>query len=239
MNDSIDFLADASRELVTLGVGFTRHIHDRTIANPDTNLAKAATAFENVSRGTRKAILLAQRLDQPPRRIAARKQIIRAVEDNIQRHAAEDDDEADTLQAELLDRLDTLDLEDEIDSRPVETIITRYPARFRPRPYPRRQPPVEAPHPGGCRRTERTRRRTPPPSPPVAPPPARPIIGRITVISVAALTRHPSRRPGYPNLQPRQTNGFRQDQASCKSRAQITRFAKDDRPLHGVQGQRP
>ena len=122
MSTDTDFLEAATKELITLGVSFTRHIHDRTIAEPGADLAEASKAFERVTRGTRKGILLVRKLTEPPRHVAARKRILREVEDHIQRHA-EDDEEADTLQVELLDRLDTLDLIDDIDSLSVETVI--------------------------------------------------------------------------------------------------------------------
>ncbi len=54
-------------------------------------------------------------------RTAARKRIIRDVEDTIQRKTK--DDEAERLHAELLERLDAPDLDDDIDHRPVAEII--------------------------------------------------------------------------------------------------------------------
>ena len=74
--------------------------------------------------------MLAQRLDKPDparHRTAARKRIIRAVEDLIQR--ADDDgiesdpDSADALHAELHERLDAPDLDADIATRPVPDII--------------------------------------------------------------------------------------------------------------------
>ena len=123
MSIAAEFLEDATTKLITLGVSLAQHIHDRATTEPGTDLAEASKAFERVSRGTRRAILLARKLSEPPRRVAARKQIIRAVEDTIQRDI-EEPDEAETLRAELMDRLDSLDLEEDIGSRPVEAIIT-------------------------------------------------------------------------------------------------------------------
>jgi hypothetical protein len=65
-------------------------------------------------------------LDEPvtdagSNRISARRRIIRAVEDAIQRDAP--DDEADSLHAEFLERLDAPDIEDDIADRPVAEII--------------------------------------------------------------------------------------------------------------------
>ncbi len=56
-------------------------------------------------------------------RLAARKRIIRKVEDVIQREAP-NPSEQETLRAELLDRLDRPDFEDEIAGRPIDEVIT-------------------------------------------------------------------------------------------------------------------
>jgi hypothetical protein len=91
-------------------------------------------ALERIGRTIRRTIILADKLNQPPEvrpapkppsgpdnRTTARKRIIRAVEDTIQRNV--DGDAAERLHAELLDRLDEPDLEDDIATRPVEEII--------------------------------------------------------------------------------------------------------------------
>ena len=86
--------------------------------------AKASTAFDGVTRSIRRCAWLAHHLTDQAKtidRVVARKQIIRTVEDTIQRHAEEP--EADTLREELMDRLDTPDLEDEIGNRPIDEII--------------------------------------------------------------------------------------------------------------------
>jgi hypothetical protein len=87
-------------------------------------LAQATLGYDRVCRNIRRNILLTRELAKPIKttdRVAARKRIIREVEDSIQRNA--DEDEAETLHGELLDRLDNLDLDDEIDGRPVKDII--------------------------------------------------------------------------------------------------------------------
>ncbi len=87
-----------------------------------------ATAHERVSRAVRRTIGLARRLNDPAtphspqHRAAARKRIIREVEDAIQRQATRPTD-AECLQSELEDRLDGPDLDDDIDARPVPEII--------------------------------------------------------------------------------------------------------------------
>ena len=156
----LGLLEQAATKLVTLGISMTEHIHDCTTTQPGTDLAEGSKAFERVSRGTRLSILLACKLAEPLRRVAARKQIIRAVEDTIQRRA-EDDDEAETLEVELLDRLDTLDLEDELGSRPVQDIITDILRDFGLAHVPGTHP-LEAPHPRRRRGTPRPCRRPAP-----------------------------------------------------------------------------
>jgi uncharacterized membrane protein YccC len=95
--------------------------------------------YERITRAVRRTVMLAQKLHEPSKappkappkapseahvsndRIAARKRIIRDVEDTIQRTTK--DDEAERLHAELLERLDAPDLNDDIAHRPVAEII--------------------------------------------------------------------------------------------------------------------
>jgi hypothetical protein len=100
-------------------------------------------AYDRVTRAIRRNVILLHKLpelackapglackaNEPPKsrpkqpdRIAARKRIIRDVEDTIQRTTKGDD--AERLHAELIDRLDSPDLDDEIGDRPVAEIIT-------------------------------------------------------------------------------------------------------------------
>jgi len=88
-------------------------------------VATASKCYDRVTRAIRLSVMLIRKLAEPAKttdRVAARKRIIREVEDNIQRHAAYPEDER--LHEELLERLDTPDLEDEIGNRPIEDIIT-------------------------------------------------------------------------------------------------------------------
>lgn len=106
-------------------------------------LITLTTAFDGIARTIRRSIALAGTLDRPRlptrnpahARTAARQRIIREVEDAIQRasHAAEHawpEDGSDTtvsaadLQAELRERLDAPDLDDDLTTRPVAEIIT-------------------------------------------------------------------------------------------------------------------
>ena len=92
-------------------------------------------AFDRIGRTIRRTILLAKKLpslgNEPGRphgsenltlrRIADRKRIIRQVEDVVQRNAAPH--ELESLQAEFRERLDSPDLEDDIDHRPIQDIV--------------------------------------------------------------------------------------------------------------------
>ena len=98
-------------------------------------LIRTAAAFDQIARAVRRCVALAHSIEAPHplapdpashtgrHRTTARKRILRAVEDAIQRPPDTDLDDPDTLHAELLDRLDAPDLDDDIASRPVEDII--------------------------------------------------------------------------------------------------------------------
>ena len=108
------------------------------VAAPDPTPA-FAIAFDRVARTLRRTIALARKLSDPAqpspaeraaadahaRRRAARKQIIREVEDTIHReaHGPEAEAQAESLHAELYERLDTLDLDDDIDTLPIAEIV--------------------------------------------------------------------------------------------------------------------
>ncbi len=115
-------------------------------------LVSIAAAFDRIARAVRRSIALARSLADPvppardptQHRAAARKRILREVEDAIQRtapasgqtapsHAAPDgsdadapgaNDSAEALTAELHDRLDAPDLDEDISRRPIAEIIT-------------------------------------------------------------------------------------------------------------------
>ncbi len=159
-------------DLIDMGAGFARLLHQQATAQaqaapqdpgtqpapaPDT-LTGIAAAFDRTARAVRRSIALARSLADPippasdpaQHRAAARKRILREVEDAIQRtapasghgasgHAASghaapcgsgadaadaDDDSAEALTAELHDRLDAPDLDYDISHRPVADIIT-------------------------------------------------------------------------------------------------------------------
>ena len=97
---------------------------------PATTLVALAGAFDCISRTVRRCIALAEHLARPPApnrdparsRTAARKRILREVEDTIHRTAHEGD-RAESLQAELRDRLDAPDLDWDLATRPIPDII--------------------------------------------------------------------------------------------------------------------
>jgi hypothetical protein len=137
------------RDLVDMATDIARMIHAQitcqqqaaTAALPPTTkpandqFPDPTLAFDRISRTIRRTILLAKKLpslgselghaqkpeDPTLRRIADRKRIIRQVEDVIQRNAKPQD--LDSLQTELRERLDSPDLEDDIDHRPIQDIV--------------------------------------------------------------------------------------------------------------------
>ena len=161
-------------DLITMGTDLARALHRQALIQaeveqaavpphpapgapwepPATTLVTLTAAFDRIARAVRRCIALARSLDQPVKatpdpalhRTAARKRIIREVEDSIHR-AAHEGDRADALQTELRHRLDTPDLEDDLTTRPIPDIIaeiTRDLGLATPpggaRPWPRRTP---------------------------------------------------------------------------------------------------
>ena len=115
-------------ELIDMGADIARMVHREAGAKQaDLDVGEVTVAFDRIARAVRRTVILARRLDDPmpaaagPGRTDARKRIIRAVEDQIQLRSGDLD--ADSLHAELLDRLDSPDLDDEIGRRPVDEII--------------------------------------------------------------------------------------------------------------------
>ena len=115
--------------LIALGTTLAQHIVAEATSptTPQTpeHLQAQSLAFDRVTRAVRRTILLAQKISQTPTkpnaRTAARKRILRKVEDRIQSEAT--GPEAEALTAELHERLDTPDLEDDLESRPIQDII--------------------------------------------------------------------------------------------------------------------
>ena len=112
-----------------------RHATDAQPVPASDALISLAAAFDRIARAVRRSIMLARSLAEPVQpardpaqaRTAARRRIIREVEDAIQRTGASTSDGrdgAETLQAELRDRLDAPDLDDDISTRPAAEIIS-------------------------------------------------------------------------------------------------------------------
>ena len=110
--------------------------HARQHAAPPPDLTAATLSFERMARTLRRTIAFARHIAQPPRstaqrtapwpahapaRTAARKRVIRGVEDAIQ-HGAESDGHAERLYEEFRERLDSPEFEHELD-RPAGELI--------------------------------------------------------------------------------------------------------------------
>ncbi len=104
-----------------------RELDPQTVPSSPASKSDLVDAYERITRSARKSIMLYQKLFEPPKkpvarhRIAARKKIIRDVEDAIHRNAPPG--EAERLHAELLERLDRPELEYEIAERPIADIV--------------------------------------------------------------------------------------------------------------------
>ncbi len=148
LNDLITMGADLARFLHgQAAVHTAQQAVPHPAPAPDV-LIPLTLAFDRIARSVRRSILLARSLARPvppapdpaqaaaQARAAARRQVIRAVEDAIQRTSRTRDgvsssqdgrsdgqDSAETLQAELRERLDAPDLDDDICLRPAADII--------------------------------------------------------------------------------------------------------------------
>ncbi len=136
--------------LIDIGAGLANFLHQQAAAQAQsphqapathpapppapapTTLTTITAAFDDTSRSVRRCIALARSLTQPAplpnhsaqHRAAARQRILREVEDTIQRTNNPGSDHAESLQAELHDRLDAPDLDDDLTTRPITEIIT-------------------------------------------------------------------------------------------------------------------
>ena len=116
--------ADVLNDLIDIGHEFARMALSQAKAGA-IPLLPATMAYDRLTRSIRRSMWLIHKLAEPAKtvdRFAARKQIIRVVEDKIQRHV-DDEEEAETLREELMERLDASDLEDEIRGRKLDDII--------------------------------------------------------------------------------------------------------------------
>ena len=115
--------AAALDELVVLGMNLARAVAAEGMADPT---PANAAAFDGLARTVRRTIHLARRLAETPppdrRRAQARARILREVEDAATRTPAAELPER--LRAELDERIDDPNLDTDIDTRPIEDIVT-------------------------------------------------------------------------------------------------------------------
>jgi hypothetical protein len=120
-----DYYRAALREMTEIAVDLARMIHSYAKGIPGIDLSEPV---ERLNRNVRRNVMLAEKLGVPPKdpskpdRISARKKIIRDVEDTIQCKAPPGG--AETLRAELLERLESPDIEDDIAKRSIPEIVT-------------------------------------------------------------------------------------------------------------------
>ena len=138
------------RQMMDAGMVFINALSQAAAAHANSGapgpgpLPELAVAFDRVTRSVRRTVALAEHLGKPApaagtptacaptalNRVAARKRILREVEDTIERlprtetgTETDRDTDAAALRAELVERLDSPDLDDDIDTRPVADII--------------------------------------------------------------------------------------------------------------------
>jgi len=142
------FYREILHGLIEVGAELVRHLPQQAAAqaqaqqqDPAPQPAPAASpdavaiAYDRITRAVRRCIALARSLNDPahppkhpaPDRTAARKRILRAVEDTLGRQDYDDSyrvcDPTEALHAELLDRMDAPDLDRDIANRPIDDII--------------------------------------------------------------------------------------------------------------------
>ena len=130
-------------DLIDMGTALARRVHETAMAEttPATTVAEATTAFDRIARSVRRTIALARHIAAHPAptaqaaaqagqqartRTQARAQIIRRVENAILTHGRVEGtkaQDADSLRAELIERLDDPALEFDLQSRPIDDII--------------------------------------------------------------------------------------------------------------------
>jgi hypothetical protein len=97
-------------------------------APPQVVPLSVSDAYERLTRSIRRSMMMYQKLSEPQKappaynRVAARKKIIRDVEDAINRKAT--GDHAETLRVELVERLERPEFDDELANRTVGEIVT-------------------------------------------------------------------------------------------------------------------
>ncbi len=110
-------------ELIGIGADYIRDMRDM----PQLLGQDRVRDYDILMRSIRRSILLKQRLAaepapaQPAKRAAARQQVIRKVQDAI--HERAEGADADRLRAELVERLEDPEFDDELDTRPTNEVI--------------------------------------------------------------------------------------------------------------------
>ncbi len=136
-DEDAQYYRQVLHKLVEIGSRLARAIDRQAApapAPPPAPRTELAVAFERVARTLRRTIALARKIADPApqaraaeqahqRRVTARKQIIRDLEDTIHREAHGRKAETEALHAELYERLDTMDLDDDLDTLPIAEII--------------------------------------------------------------------------------------------------------------------
>ncbi len=119
--------------IAELGTELTREVQQRTIAQAGEAGADVAAvletgtkSFERAALAVRRTVLLIDKLsgqakDAPVEPYAARKRILRQVEDVIQREAK--GERAEALEAELHERIEAPELVEELGTRPIEQVV--------------------------------------------------------------------------------------------------------------------
>ena len=138
--EDTQFYRQVLHDLINMGTDLARILHTQTVAHaqaalkdcsPPEPLPDHTIPFDRIARAVRRSIALARTLNQPAApartpaqdRAAARRRILRQVEDTIHRTPTPDTGTAEALNAELRDRLDAPDLDDDLATRPVADII--------------------------------------------------------------------------------------------------------------------
>jgi hypothetical protein len=138
--DELQSCREMLLELAEIGMSIARALPRQVAAAPEgqpptppDQVVAASVAFDRVARAIRRTVALISRLHEPDsplpllpaaaaeRRLAARKRLIRGVEDAIQREAR--GDWAEALNVEFRERLDDPDLDDDLGQMPVNEVI--------------------------------------------------------------------------------------------------------------------
>ena len=122
--DPTPYYREILHDLIELGTEIARHTHRQALAAEGAEAGDHTLAFDRVARTIRRTILLAQRIeDEAPvrKQSAARRRIIRAVEDAIERTPKSTDKPI--LHNELQERLEAPEFADDITATPIAEII--------------------------------------------------------------------------------------------------------------------